>query len=110
MTRVPLCAILVSVGEALVSGQERQTAAPRLITLREALELAAQRNHRVRLARLAVDEKARARDVARSGYFPVVRADSSVMHVTDTQLVEIAAGGLGTVGSNLIPAQPLILS
>src|SRR5258706_6655191 len=110
MTRVPLIAILFCVGTAAVFGQERPAAAPRLITLREALDLATQNNHRVRLARLAVDEKQRARDVAKSGYFPVVRADSSVMHVTDTQLVEIPSGSLGIVGTNPIPPRPLILN
>src|SRR5882724_1869151 len=110
MTRVPLIAILFCAGTAVAFAQERPAAAPRLITLREALDLASQNNHRVRLARLAVDEKQRARDVAKSGYFPVVRADSSFMHVTDTQLVEIPTGSLGTVGNNLIPSQPLILN
>jgi outer membrane protein len=108
--RVPLIPILLCVGTAVAFGQERQAAAPRLITLREALDLASQNNHRVRLARLAVDEKQRARDVAKSGYFPVVRADSSFMHVTDTQLVEIPAGSLGTVGNNSIPQSPLIIN
>jgi len=108
--RVLLIPILFCVGTAAVFGQERQAAAPRLITLREALELASQSNHRVRLARLAVDEKQRARDVAKSGYFPVVRADSSFMHVTDTQLVEIPSGSLGIVGNNPIPPSPLIIN
>lgn len=109
-TRVLLIPILFCVGTAAVFGQDRQAAAPRLITLREALELASQNNHRVRLARLAVDEKQRAKDVARSGYFPVVRADSSFMHVTDTQLVEIPSGSLGVVGNNQIPPRSLILN
>src|SRR6266850_5935204 len=100
MTRVPLIAILFCVGTAVVFGQERQAAAPRRITLREALDLAAQNNHRVRMARLTVDERQRAKDVARSGYFPVVRTDSSFLHVTDTQLVEIPSGSLGAFGSN----------
>jgi outer membrane protein TolC len=108
--RVLLIPILFCVGTAAVFGQERQAAEPRLITLREALELASQSNHRVRLARLAVDAKQRARDVARSGYFPVVRADSSFMHFTDTQLVEIPAGSLGIVGNNPIPPSPLIIN
>src|SRR3954462_9429494 len=108
--RVLLISILCCVGTAVVFGQQRQTVAPRVITLTEALALASQNNHRVRLARLAVDEKQRARDVARSGYFPVVRTDSSFMHVTDTQLVEIPTGSLGTVGTDRIPPRPLILN
>src|SRR6266850_5179189 len=101
--RVPIVVILLCVGNVAVFGREHEAAPPRLITLREALDLASQNNHRVRLARLSVDEKQRARDVAKSGYFPVVRADSSVMHVTDTQLVEIPSGSLGIVGTNPIP-------
>ena len=108
--RVLLIPILFCAGTALVFGQERGAAVPRVITLREALDLASQNNHRVRMSRLAVDEKQRAKDVARSAYFPTVRADSSFMHVTDTQLVEIPAGGLGRVGSNLIPPDALIIS
>ena len=108
--RVLLIPILFCAGTALVFGQERQAAAPRLITLREALDLASQNNHRVRISRSAIDEKQRAKDVARSGYFPVVRTDSSFMHVTDTQLIEIPSGGLGTVGDALIPPHPLIIS
>jgi outer membrane protein len=108
--RLALIPVLLCVGTAVAFGQERQAAAPRRITLREALDLASVNNHRVRLARLAVDEKQRARDVARSGYFPVVRADSSFMHVSDTQLVEIPAGSLGNFGSNLVPSNPLIIN
>jgi outer membrane protein TolC len=108
--RVPLIPILLCVGAAVAFGQEGQAGAPRRITLREALDLASVNNHRVRLARLAVDEKQRARDVAKSGYFPVVRADSSFMHVSDTQLVELPAGSLGNFGKNLVPPDPVIIN
>jgi outer membrane protein TolC len=108
--RVPLVPILLCVGTAVVFAQDRQAPAPRLITLREALDLASQNNHRVRLARLAVDEKQRAGDVARSGYFPLVRIDSGFTHLTDTQLVDIPTGSLGSVGNTLIPVNPLIIS
>jgi outer membrane protein TolC len=108
--RALLIPILFCAGTVLVFGQERDAAVPRVVTLREALDLASQNNHRVRMSRSAVDEKQRAKDVARSGYFPTVRTDTSFMHVTDTQLVEIPAGGLGQVGSNLIPPNPLIIN
>jgi outer membrane protein TolC len=108
--RVPLLPILLCVGTAVVSGQDRQAPAARLITLRQALDLASQNNHRVRLARLAVDEKQRARDVAWSGYFPLVRIDSGFTHLTDTQLVDIPSGSLGRVGNTPIPVNPLIIS
>jgi outer membrane protein TolC len=108
--RALLVAVLLCAGQVVAFGQEREAAAPRYITLREALDLASQNNHRVRMSRSAVDEKQRAKDVARSAYFPTVRTDSSFMHVTGTQLVEIPAGGLGLVGSNQIPPHDLIIN
>jgi outer membrane protein TolC len=108
--RVPLIAILFCVANVVVFAQARETAAPRRITLREALDLALQNNHRVRVARLAVDETQRAKDVAKSSYFPSMHVDSSFIHLTDTQLVQIPTGGLGTVGNNLIPPRPLIIN
>ena len=101
--------ILFCVANAALFGNERE-APPRRITLREALDLASQNNHRVRIARLAVDEKQRAKDVAKSSYFPVVRTDSSFFHISDTQLIEIPTGSLGLVGNTPIPANPLIIN
>jgi len=108
--RVPLIASLFCIANVVVFGQQQEAQPPRSITLPEALDRALQNNHRVREARLEVDEKQRARDVARSGYFPVVHTDSSVIHVTDTQLVEIPTGSLGIVGNNQIPSRPLIIN
>jgi outer membrane protein TolC len=108
--RVPLIAILFCVTRALVLAQGHEAAQPRRLTLSEALDLALQNNHNVREARLQVDEKQRARDIARSGYFPVVHTDGSVIHVTDTQIVEIPTGGIGSVGDNQIPSRPLIIN
>jgi outer membrane protein TolC len=95
---------------APAAGQTTSSPSPRLITLREAVELALQRNHVVRLAGLDVEEHEHLTDVTRSAYFPSVRNDTNVAHVSDTQLIEIPAGGLGIVGSSLIPPQSLILN
>jgi len=108
--RIPLIATLFCLANVVVFGQQQAARPPRSITLAEALDLALQNNHRIREARLEVDEKQRARDVARSGYFPVVHTDSSIVHVTDTQLVEIPTGSLGIVGNDQIPSRPLIIN
>ena len=54
----------------------------------------------VRIAAYTVEEKQHAKEVAKSSYFPSIRNDSSFAHVTDTQLIEINAGGLGVAGGN----------
>src|ERR1700688_4794568 len=57
-----------------------------------------------------IDEKQHAKEVARSAYFPLVRNDSALAHVTDTQFIAIPAGGLGIVAGSPIPPQPFILN
>ena len=108
--RVSLIAILLCLGHSTVLGQQNDAAASRRITLHEAVELALQHNHLVRIVKSTVDEKQYAKDAARSAYFPVIRNDSAFVHVTDTQFIEIPAGGLGVAGTSLIPPRPLILN
>ena len=55
--------LLASTSEAFA--QQPGTTAARRLTLREAVDLALARNHAVRLAQLSVDEKDRAKEVAR---------------------------------------------
>jgi outer membrane protein len=110
--RVPLLVILLCfpVGNRVMFAQPQEAAAARRITLSEALQLAQEHNHVVRIARSSVEEKQHVKEVARSAYFPWVRNETSYVRVTDTQLIEIPAGGLGSVGSAPIPPSPLIIN
>src|SRR5580692_11448288 len=72
------------------------SAPPHHITLQQAVQLALKHNHDIRIAGYTVDEKQQAKQVAKSSYFPSIRNDSSFLHVTDTQLIQIKAGSLGT--------------
>jgi outer membrane protein TolC len=80
------------------------------MNLRQAVELALEHNHDVRISSLKVEEDEHAKELARSAYLPVLRNDTSFVHVTDTQLIEIPAGSLGSVGSNAIPPRDHILN
>jgi outer membrane protein TolC len=86
------------------------TPASRRVTLQEAVQLALKHNHNIRIAGYAVEEKEQAKAVAKSSYFPSIRNDSSFMHVTDTQLVQIDAGSLGLVDGAAIPPGNRILN
>jgi outer membrane protein TolC len=86
------------------------TALRRRITLTEAVELARLHNHNVRIADYTVKQKERAKEVAKSAYFPSIHNDSNYLHVTDTQLVEIGAGSLGVAGGTLIPPANVIIN
>src|SRR6478672_8142675 len=100
-TRAVTIGILFCV--AGVAGAQPQDAAPlRRLTLDQAVALALEHNHVVRLAGFSVEEKEQAKSVARGAYFPAIRNDTSAVRVTDTQLIAIPPGGLGAVGSTLI--------
>jgi len=108
--RASTFALLLYACTGAAFAQQPETPAVRRLTLREAVDLALAHNHAIRLARLSVDEKERAKDVARSGYFPSVRNDTNLLHVSDTQLIELPAGGLGIVDAIPIPARTLIIN
>src|SRR6266576_2488606 len=86
------------------------TAPSRRITLGEAVQLAFKHNHNVRIAGYAVDEKQHAKEAAKGSYFPSVRNDSSFLRVTDTQLIQINPGSLGTAGGTPIPPVSSVLN
>ena len=108
--RVSVFTLLFCTGTGAAFAQPPELPTPRRITLAEAVDLALAHNHGVRLVRLSVEEKERAKDVAKSGYFPQVRNDTSLVHLTDTQLIEIPAGGLGVVAGTPVPPRTLILN
>ena len=93
-----------------LADQTGSTAPSRRISLREAVQRALKHNHNVRIAGYAVDEKQHAKEAAKGSYFPSVRNDSSFLRVTDTQLIQIAPGTLGTVGGTPIPAASSVIN
>ena len=68
--------------------------------LQEAVQLALQHNHLVRINQFKVEEQQHVKEAAKSDYFPSIRNESSFIHLTDTQLIQIGAGTLGTVAGS----------
>ena len=93
----------------LVSAHEPGAAARR-ITLQEAVQLALQHNHNVRIAGYKVEEKQHAKEFAKSAYFPTIRNDSHFIHLTDTQLIQLEAGALGTVAGSPVPPADAVIN
>jgi outer membrane protein TolC len=109
-TRIAVIAGVLLLGQTCALGQQTESKAPRTIDLHEAVALAMQHNHVVRIASLHVEEEQHAKEVARSAYLPVIKNDSALVRVTDTQNIEIPAGALGVVSASAIPSRPLILN
>jgi outer membrane protein TolC len=113
MKRNAALLLLITIAFSLCPAAAAETgnaAPPRHITLQEAVQLALQHNHDIRIAGYTVEEKRQAKQVAKSSYFPSIRNDSSFMHVTDTQLIQIKSGSLGIAGGTPIPSGDAIIS
>jgi outer membrane protein TolC len=107
---VLFCTVFLLVFAGLGGAQEGKSSEPRHITLDEAVQLALKHNHVVRIATYSVQEKEHTKDAARSAYFPLLRNDSTVGRLTDTQFIGIPAGSLGTVGGTPVPSQSFIIN
>jgi outer membrane protein TolC len=108
-----LMALLMAIAfsPCLAEAEETGNARPsRHITLHEAVQLALNHNHDVRIASYTVEEKQHAKEAAKSSYFPSIRNDSSFMHVTDTELIQIKSGSLGVAGGTPIPSANAIIN
>lgn len=104
------CAVLSLICAGQLGAQEAKSPEPRHITLQEAVQLALKHNHLVRIAGYSVQEKKHTKDFARSAYYPVLRNDSNLVQITDTQFIAIPAGGLGVVGGTGLPERTIILN
>src|SRR5271165_6898186 len=115
-TRLALLCLLLPLIRAATTLAQETTAkevklpAPRQISLDEAVQLALKHNHVVRISQFKVEEKQHTKDLARSAYFPVLRNDSNLAQLTDTQFIGIPAGSLGFAGGTPIPSSTAILT
>lgn len=105
-----LTTFLWLVTATLLSAQEPTSAPPRHLRLDEAVQLALQHNHIVRIARSQVEEKQHSKEIAHSAYYPLLRNDSSVLRLTDTEFIAIPKGSLGVAGGALIPPETAVLN
>jgi outer membrane protein TolC len=87
-----------------------QNSSPLHLTLSQAIDLALKQNRDLKLAQLAVVDSQHKKEIARSDYFPHIKNDSSVVHVTEFEGVEIPAGAFGNHPSTgPIPGRTLFL-
>jgi len=106
---LPLTRAATAIAQETIAKEAKSTA-PRQISLEEAVQLALKHNHVVRISQFKVEEKQHSKDLARSAYFPILRNDSNLVRVTDTEFIGIPAGGLGIVGGTPIPGRTDILN
>jgi outer membrane protein TolC len=105
-----LIVTVLSAWQICAVAQREDSSVPRTINLQQAVELALEHNHEVRISSLRVEEDEHARGVARSSYFPVLNNHSTFAHSTDTEFIGIPAGSFGTVGGSILPQHTVVLN
>jgi outer membrane protein TolC len=94
---------------SLIAATLQYGADVRRLTLTEAVHLAIGQNRALKIARLKVAENEHKKARERSAYYPAITNQSSALHITDLQIVEIPAGTFGRVVGTPIPSQSLII-
>src|ERR1700753_849569 len=106
-TTLYLCSLGVV---AAFHGAGGQNNAPMPLSLTQAIDLALKQNREVKLAQLAVVDSEHKKEIARSAYYPLIRNESKINHITDLAGVEIPAGAFGNhPDTGLIPCENLFL-
>jgi outer membrane protein TolC len=123
-TRGPVCGILLPIallfalgffGQRAARAQishhaDDKSATPVPLTLSHAIELALRQNRSLQLARLAVVDSEHKKEIARSAYFPHIKNESGLLHLTELAGVEIPAGAFGVPpATGPIPAKSLFI-
>jgi outer membrane protein len=110
MSRVYLCRILAVWALGLVAAVRQEAAEARRLTLTEAVQLALSQNRELKIARLKVVESRQKKAEARSSYFPEIKNQSSVLHTTATENIEIPSGAFGLVpNGGLVPSHDILI-
>ena len=104
-----LLRILALAGLVGVSATPQQGAENRHLTLSEAVQLALAQNHALKIARLKVVENEHKKAGQRSAYFPTIKNESNILHVTELEGIAIPAGVFGTAGGTLVPGRTVNL-
>jgi outer membrane protein TolC len=79
------------------------------LTLSGAIHMALQHNHQIELAHLAVKQTEAQRKLAESHFYPILKNESAVLHVTELQGVVIPAGALGQTTTGFLPPVTLTI-
>ena len=79
------------------------------LTLHAAVQIALEHNRRIMLAHLAVTDGEAQKRLAESHYYPVLKNQSAVLHITQLEGVTFPAGAIGQTTTGLLPAQALTI-
>ena len=83
---------------------------PVKLTLRDAVAMALAQNHDLKIARLKVNENEQKKVAAKADYFPAIKNESTVAHVTSLENIGIPAGAFGVFSNGgLVPNRNILI-
>jgi outer membrane protein TolC len=109
---VKLCLPLTLLGSTFVPTllAQQSSANPMRLTLEQAINLALKQNHSIHLRNLSVEQMQNKKDEARSEYLPQIKANGSVLHLTELEGVTIPAGTFGNYApTGPVPSKSIVI-
>jgi outer membrane protein TolC len=80
------------------------------LTITEAVDLALQQNRMVKIARLQVQENQEKKAAAKSLYFPTLKNESNVLHISELQNITIPTASFGVIpGVIAFPQRDIVI-
>jgi outer membrane protein TolC len=101
--------LLAQQSNAAVAPGDLSNAASVHLTLSGAVEMALAHNRHIMLAHLAVTDSEAQKRLAESHFYPIIKNQSAVLHLTELEGVKIPAGALGETSTGFLPAETLII-
>lgn len=86
---------LIAAGLSVLAAAPQDAAAPRHLSLTDAVHLVIAQNRALKIARLKVTENEQ-KAGQHSAYFPTLTNQSNALHITEVQQVGIPAGAFGS--------------
>ena len=103
--------IIAAGGFAMFLATPQYAANTRQLTLTEAVHLAITQNRALKIARLKVTESEQKKAASKAGYFPDLTNQSSFLHTTAFQNIEIPAGAFGVFpGVGVVPTRDTLIN
>ena len=110
MNRAHLNRSFIIAGLVALLAPVQNAAEVRRLTLTEAVHLALSQNRELKIARLNVAESEQKRAAAKANYFPELKNQSTFLHTTAFQNIDIPAGAFGVVpGVGFVPTHDTLI-
>ncbi|WP_260181824.1 TolC family protein [Tunturibacter empetritectus] len=101
--------LLAQQSNPAAASEDLSNAASVHLTLPSAVEMALAHNRHIELAHLAVKDSEAQKRVAEAHFYPTIKNESAVLHITELEGVRIPEGSLGETPTGVLPANTLVI-